>query len=134
MFTAKITNKTLVDGVLTVFVEFSNGVTSLTEWCKPQDEDGLIYWVKSRLAQLNAAPTLDAKYAVDQVIDTAEVAAPEPTAAEIERDEWLADYRKWVRVKTTLIDTGVLTGNETQVLALKTKVQTNFKAAYLAFI
>lgn len=59
---------------------------------------------------------------------------PTPTQAELDQQTWLQDYNRWVNVKTKLIDTGILTGNETQVVALKTKVQTNFKPAYLSLI
>lgn len=54
-----------------------------------------------------------------------------PTQAELDANQWLSDYNKWVNVKTKLIDTGIITGNETAAVALKTKVQTNFKPAYL---
>lgn len=134
MYTAKILNKIINDGVLTINVEFSDGVTTLVEWCKPQDEGGLKYWVKSRLDQLNAVPTLDSKYPDGQIIDVSETPAITKTQAEINRDNWILLYQKWIRVKTGLIDTGILNGNETKVVALKAKVQSDFLPAYVDFI
>ena len=134
MFTAKIQNKVTEGAQIRVFVEFTDGVTSVIESCIPQNEDGLKYWVKSRLDTFNSATTINSTYVVDQAIDVSEpvVVPPTPTAAELDEAAWLSDYRTWV--KTTLIDTGILTGSETQLVNLKTRVQTNFKAAYLAKI
>jgi hypothetical protein len=133
MYTAKIKNKVLEFGILTVYVEFTDGTNVVVEWCKPQDEDGLKYWVKSRLAQLNSSQVIDGKFNIDDEIDVADpvVTPPVLTQAQIDEAEWLKDYRKWVAVKKNLIDTNVLTGNETQVVALLNKVKTNFKPAYL---
>lgn len=136
MFTAKINRKDYVNGVVRVFVDFTNGTDVYTESCIPQDENGLKFWVKSRLDAFNTGSVIETKYTDGATIDPVDpvVPPPTPTQAEIDRDQWLADYKKWLKVKTTLIDTGVLTGSEAPVIALKTKVQTNFKAAYLEYI
>lgn len=133
MYTAKIINKEQVNGALKVTVEFSDGTTTVTESCIPQDFDGLKFWVKSRLATFNSGKEIDSTFNINDPIDVSDpvVTPPTPTQAEIARDEWLANYRKWVKVKTTLIDTGVLTGNETPVQNLKNKVTTNLKPEYL---
>lgn len=136
MYTATIKKKTIDNGVLRVEVEFSDGVNSIVESCIPQDLDGLKYWVKSRLATFNGALSIDTTLGVNDTVDVSDpvVTPPTPTAEEIARDAWLANYKKWVRVKTTLIDTGILTGNETKAVQLKTKVQNDFLPAYLDFI
>lgn len=136
MYTAKIINKEQVNGALKVTVEFSDGVTSVHESCIPQDFDGLKFWVKSRLATFNGAKEIDSTFAVDDTIDVTDpvVTPPTPTQAEIDRTEWLKDYAKWVRVKTTLIDTGIFTGSETPAVNLKNKVKNGFKADYLNYI
>lgn len=133
MYTAKIISKEYVNGALKVTVEFTDGTTSVQEFCIPQDFDGLKYWVKSRLATFNGAKEIDTTFSVDDEIDVTEpiVQPPAPTAEEIARDAWLKNYFKWVKVKTTLIDTGILTGNETKVVQLKTKVQTDFLPTYI---
>jgi hypothetical protein len=59
---------------------------------------------------------------------------PAPTQSEIDRRQWINDYNKWVKIKQTLIDTGILTGSEAPLVTLKDRVKTNFKPAYLDFI
>lgn len=134
MYTAKVIEKVLQGAAMRFIVEFSNGETSVQESVIPQDEEGFKFWVKSRLAVFNAGETLALTYTEGSVIDVTEPEKPEKilTQAEIDHTQWLNDYNKWVKIKTTLIDTGILTGNETQVAALKTKVQNNFKPAYIA--
>lgn len=136
MYTAKIHDKSFDAGVLRVQVEFTNGTTSFFESCIPQDEGGLKYWVKSRLDQLNFAHEIDTKLPVGTTVD---VSAPTPvipvqTQAEIDRDKWLKKYNKWVKIKTTLIDTGILTGNEANLVTLKSKVQADYLPEYLDLI
>jgi hypothetical protein len=136
MYTATITNKEFINGALRVTVEFSDGVTTVTESCIPQDYDGLKFWVKSRLATFNSAKEIDTDLAINDPVDVADPTPVVPvlTQDEIDQNDWIQDYKRWVKVKTTLIDTGVLTGNETQVQALRTRVQNNFKATYINFI
>jgi hypothetical protein len=136
MYTAKIEDKSFNAGVLQINVAFTDGVTSFIETVRPQDENGLKYWVKGRLAQLNFATTSDTKYAIGADVDVSDpvVVLPTPTAEELAQAEWFSNYTKWVKIKTTLIDTGVLTGNETKVVALKTKVTNDFLPAYLDII
>lgn len=135
MYTAKINDKSFDAGVLRVQVEFTNGTESIFESCVPQDEGGLKYWVKGRLDQLNFASTIDSKYAVGSTVDVSVTpTTPTKTQAEIDRDNWMLLYQKWLRVKTGLIDTGILTGNETKVVNLKAKVQSDFLPSYVDFI
>ena len=134
MYTAKIHDKSFDAGVLRVQVEFTDGATSLFESCIPQDEGGLKYWIKGRLDQLNFASTSDVKYAVGSTVDLSETPVIQKTQAEINRDNWVLLYQRWLRVKTGLIDTGILTGNEAKVVALKAKVQSDFLPAYVDII
>lgn len=136
MFTAKINRKDYVNGVVRVFVDFTNGTDTYTESCIPQDEAGLKFWVKSRLAAFNVGEVVEANYVDGADIDVSDpvVTPPTPTQAELDRAEWLKDYARWVRVKTTLIDTGIFTGNEAPAVALKNKVSSNFVPDYLNYI
>lgn len=133
MYTAKIFDKSLVNGILRVQVEFNNGVESIFDSCTPSDEFGLKFWIKSRLTQLNSAPVIDATFPNGQVVDVSDpiVVPVVQTPEEIAADKWMKQYTKWVKSKTTLIDTGILTGNETKVAALKAKVQADYLPAYL---
>ncbi len=137
MYTAIIQSKALgSDGIIAINVVFTDGTNNIPETVRPSDMDGFKYWVKSRLTALNAAPVLQSTLADGSTVDTADTVVTPPvlTQAQIDLNIWLQDYNKWTKVKTTLIDTGILTGSETAVAALKTKVQTNFKPAYLASI
>lgn len=136
MYTATIKNKEFTSGILKVTVDFTDGITTLTETCIPQDFNGLKFWVKSRLATLNSGQEIDSAFAVNDIIDVTDpvVTPPAPTAEEIARAEWFANYHKWLKVKTTLIDSGVLTGNETKAVALLNKVKAGFLPEYLDFM
>lgn len=136
MYTAKIQNKTIENGILTVNVEFTNGVTTLIEWCKPQDEGGLKYWVKARLDALNSASDIYSKYSDGSTVDVSStvVSPVVQTQAEIDRDKWLKKYNKWVKIKTTLIDTGILTAADPTLVTLKGKVQSDYLPEYLDLI
>lgn len=52
------------------------------------------------------------------------------TQAQIDQNQFIQDYQLWIQVKKA-IDNGVLTGNEAAVVALKSKVQSEFKPLYL---
>lgn len=136
MFTAKVKSKSLEFGVLTVYVEFTDGKDTVVEWCKPQDEDGLKYWVKSRLEQMNASVRINDALQPNDVIEVVEEKAPVVVEdpAVTARNEWLSHYRLWTRVKATLIDTGVITASNPKAAALLAKVKTDLKPEYIDFI
>jgi hypothetical protein len=136
MFTAKIQSKTLESGLLTVTVNFTDGVESRVESCVPQNLEGLKYWIKSRLETLNSGVTIAPTLVEGQDFDVSDpvVTPPTLTQAGLDKIEWFQDYHKWLKIKTTLIDTGIVLESQTQVANLKAKVQTNFKPAYLADI
>ena len=136
MYTAKIFDKSFIAGVLRVQVEFTNGVESLFESCVPQDEQGLKHWIKSRLAQLNFASDINSKLPNGTDIDVTDsvVAKVAQTPEELAQIKWVVQYLKWIKIKTTLIDTGILTGDEPKIVALKTKVQEGFVPSYLDLI
>lgn len=133
MYTAKIFDKSFTSGVLRVQVEFTNGTESLFESCVPQDENGLKFWIKGRLEQLNFASNIDSKYTIGSTVDvsTPVVTPIVQTQAEIDQEKWFKQYNKWVKIKTTLIDTGILTGNEPKLVTLKGKVQSDYLPEYL---
>lgn len=84
--------------------------------------------VGSYLAELNAVPEVLPDGAVDTTV-TPDVPV-ETTPAELARTQWETDFAKLEKVKR-LIDCGVLTGNETQIVTLRNKVKADFKPAYL---
>lgn len=132
MYTAKIKSKEIVNGIASVTVTFSDGTTTIDETCKPQDMDGFKYWVKSRLAAFNSVPDIQALQDGSEIdVSDPVVEPPTLTQAQIDERQWFADYAKWLRVKSNLVDTGVVPSSDTQVQALLKKVKDNFKASYL---
>lgn len=130
MYTAKLlgdsSNKELRRRIVTV--EFSNGTHvfqkdfqfSLTETVEVMKRT-----VKQYLDELNTP--------IDSITDLTPAPEPTPetpTQAELDRQAWEADFAKLEKVKR-LIDCGVLTGNETQVVTLRNKVKADFKPVYL---
>lgn len=81
MFTHKIISKEFENGVLVLGVEFTDGVKTITEAVKPQDEAGLKYFLEQRLISLNSLNELE-KVTVNSSIDlTKPVVVPEPNDA-----------------------------------------------------
>ena len=54
-----------------------------------------------------------------------------PTQAELDRQAWEKD-KSTLRQLQDLVDMGVFTGTETQIVNLRTKVKNNFKVEYVA--
>jgi len=134
MYTAKITNKSFdkANSQLLVDVTFTDGTDTQTQSLRfgaDFDFNAIKKNIKQRLDLLNAGEANVTAIAVGEVDVSTIVEDPRP-AAEIEADEWLRDFRRLEKVQQ-LIDLGVLTGNETPVTNLRTKVSTDFKPAYI---
>ena len=128
--------KELINGVKTIVITYTDGVDTATEkydaqahtteeWIG-QRAKGKLDWLNSRDTVFAALPSTPTVPPVPQT----PVVVP-PTQDELDFRAWIADYHKWIKVKTTLIDTGILTGNEVKVVELKTRVQSTFKPVYL---
>lgn len=136
MYTAKIQGKSYNEGRLWVNVEFTDGIDKIVDGCSPQDENALKAWVKEKLNFLNYT-----KNVIEALPDGAAIDLSEPTPKvpvipnDVKlRNEWIERYVKWVKVKSTLIDTGILTGSETPLVNLKNKVKDDFLPAYINYI
>ncbi len=77
MFTAKIISKEVEEstGLLVLSVAFSDGTKTIVETVKPQDKEGLNYWVEARCKSLNTSKELQLEDNVNKPID---VSKPEP--------------------------------------------------------
>jgi len=82
MFTATIIDKQKVDGILALTVRFTDGVDTLDETVKPQDEDGLKYFVKARLDSLNTSKKLETEDNIGRPIEIDPV-VPVETAEQV---------------------------------------------------
>lgn len=127
MYTAKLINRVKENGVVRWIVEFSNGTDTFTDSFKVNKYVDLRKQVTNRLNDLNFVDTFTLDAPIDLLVDTPVVQTPE----QIAEDKWVRQYYKWLKIKTTLIDTGILTGNETKIANLKAKVQSDYLPAYI---
>lgn len=135
MFVAKIQSKEKYPNGIKVNVLFTDGVESFTESCTPSDNEGFKYWVKSRLDTFNAVPVIDSLYNDGDVVLLNEAAVEVVlTPEEIAANEWLAKYRRWVRIKTTLVDTNILTLTHPRLQSMLTELKSGLLPEYINLI
>lgn len=136
MFKHKFNRKENTEQGIRYFFDFTNGVKTYTDACIPQDLNGLKFWIKSKQDRYNTEEQLENELVQGQAIDISDpiIQPVTLTKQEIDRNTWLEGYSKWVRIKTNLIDTGILTGNETQIVSFLTDLKANFKPSYINFI
>ena len=136
MFTQKFNRKENTEQGVRYYFDFSNGAKTYTDACVPQDLNGLKFWIKGQLAKYNTEELLDTELVQGVAVDVSDTVVTPPvlTQEEIARNAWLEKYSKWVRIKTTMIDTGVLTGKETQVKNFLSDVKAGFKPAYINYL
>ncbi len=127
MYTAKLITRDMDQGRYKWTVEFTDGSKTWTEFFYDGKYEQVRNRVAYKLKELNEVDTFTEGQTIDPIVNTPVIQTPE----EIARDKWLQIYTKWVRIKTTLIDTGILTGNETKLTQLKAKVQSDFIPAYI---
>lgn len=118
MFTAKVINKEDTTIGLKVTVEFTDGIKTVTEEVLPQDKRGFEHWLNSRLESLNTGEQLKAELVVGETVDFS-VKPSAPTDVEV----WLGKYAKAVRVKQTLVDTGIIVATNPAYVALLKEVK-----------
>lgn len=121
------TKKQKENGLVRVFVQFSNGsevvddsliITSLAELKRA---------VKQRIDRLESAQTLFTNLPLNTPVD---VSVTQPTEAEIARQTFHDDMAKLHRLRQA-VDLGILTGNETIITNLIIKIKSEFKPEYL---
>ncbi len=135
MWTAKIFQVAKVAGRLTVTVEYANGSEIFQESYSADKPD--LEWLKTqtrnRIANMTAAYSFGDSLTSGSVIGPTIPTPAAPTQAEIDQTAFQVDYSRWQSVKRG-IDAGVIDPTLPQVVALKTKVQTAMKPAYLQFL
>lgn len=109
MFTHKVISKDIDSHGLVLGIEFTDGVKKFTESVRPQDENGLKYFLKQRLASLNSLNQLDA-IKVGDVIDLSETPTyVDPETAKLQ--EYEAKKIELIRVKQE-VELGLATQEE----------------------
>jgi hypothetical protein len=136
MYTAKVISKEYVGAALRLTVEFTNGVKTVSETCIPQNEEGLNSWIKSRLETFNSGSEIDTKLKVNDAVDgVPDVIVPDPLPQEvIDRNTWFEKVNRLSRIKTHLIDNGVIVGAEKEYIDLVNDVKATYLPEYLNFV
>lgn len=137
MYTAKVLKKEVENGIVKVFVTFTDGVNSQTEWCIPQDRQGFDFWVKSRLSVFNTGQELQADLADGADIDVSNT-TPTLSQAELDKQAWFAKYNELEqleKIATKNFLTGArLTALNNKISSAKSFLDANAKVEYLDFI
>lgn len=136
MFTAKINRKEDRGGIVEVFVDFTNGTDTYTESCVPQNREGFDYWLKSRLETYNSSIEIKNDLVDGQPVTVTDVVTPPPvlTQEEIDRNTWLEKYFKWVRIKQTIVDTGIVPVTQPKLAAMLQNLKGTLKPEYIDYI
>ena len=130
MYTAKVVGKLEQNGQFIVDVEFTNGTETKVERIIPDSKDQFRSWVAGRLYSLNSMETLKTEVTVDQTLDPANE-TPTLPADEQAFIDWKLKVMKLQNIKVMLVDTGILTGDETQITNLKNDIKNTMQAGYV---
>ena len=131
MFTATITSKNFSAGAMQVVVSFSDGVDTIVKAFNISSESDLKNQVRreqSRLLELSNY----SKVLITGVYDSSETPPVAPTQAEIDKQTWFRDFGRLESVQRLVTLGAFPVSMQADLDALKTKVQTNFKKAYIA--
>lgn len=133
MWNATIINKEILKerAQIVLTVRFSDGNASHDKFmyfAATVTEEAVKRAIKEEIERLTAAASNT--ITTGSVDLTGVVVKPEPTQAELDKQEWFRDWGRLQNVQL-LISHGVLTGTEKPVTDLRTKVATNFKAVYI---
>ena len=130
MFTATITSKSFALGNMQVYVDFSNGTTTVTRIYNIYSERNLKNEIRNEIARLNELETFSEVLPVG-AYDHAENIVP-PTQDELDKNKWFRDFNKLQQL-TKLNELGALRPNAVSSLTdLRATVSADFKQAYIA--
>lgn len=129
MYTAKLKNRVIENGIIRWVVEFSDGTDTFSDSFKQTKYSNLQIAVANKLAELNFVDT----FTIDANIDSTVPVQTPPTQAEIDRNVWINDWRI-LKVANDLIANGVIVDTLPAYVSHKQKVSNNFKVAYIPFL
>ena len=129
MYIAKLKNRVEEVGGIRWVVEFSGGPETFVEQFKVTKYSELQPRVARRLAELNFVDT----FTIDGVIDPTLPAEVTQTQAEIDRNQWLADWRK-LEIANKLVQAGVIADTLPAYVTFKNKVIADFKVGYINYL
>lgn len=129
MYIAKLKNRVEEVGGIRWVVEFSGGAETFVEQFKVTKYSELQPRVARRLAELNFVDT----FTIDGVIDPTLPPEVPPTQAEIDRNQWLMDWRK-LETANKLVQAGVIQDTLPAYVTFKNKVIADFKVGYINYL
>lgn len=129
MYTATLKNRLSESGKIRWVVEFTNGTDTFTDSFNDNKYIELQPRVARKLAELNFVDT----FTIDGVINSTVPTVTPPTQADIDRNTWLADWRK-LEIANKLVQAGVIVDTLPAYVTLKNKVVTDFKTNYINFL
>lgn len=130
MFTASITSKDFKGGVMQVVVQFSDGTDTVVKAFNISSENDLKRQVKNEINRLNELSSFSKVLSVGAYTTPKSESTP-PTQAQLDKEEWFRDFGR-LENALKLVTMGVLNESTPALVALKNKVTTNFKPAYIA--
>ena len=122
------------NGKIHVVIRYTDGVSDFNEDFYLVNPQTLNDVVANRITQLTALDTFLATLVVGSGISTTPTPPVVLLQPEIDRNAWLVNYRKLVKAKQTLVDTGIITTANPTYSALLSTVQGGLIASYLDYI
>lgn len=132
-WTAKLREAKRANGKWDVAIIYTDGVNTIVRGYQLDsvNETVIRATVRAEVARMTAVE-LEAPPLVDgtDIGLTEPAAPPPPTAAELAREEWFADYHK-LQQFCRLIDLDLISATDTRVVALQTKLKTAWLNSYM---
>ena len=126
------------NGTLKVYVDFhKDGNVIASDFCFPGDDFGFNSWLKGKFLAIKTGSTI--KVEIPDGTELPEptdpvVEPPELTPEEIARNIWLEKYYKWVRIKTTVVDTGIVPLENTKITGILQDLKDTIRPQYIDHI
>lgn len=139
MYTYKITRKEeQPNGVLKVYVDFLlDGTVIGSDFCFPGDKFGFESWLKGKFEAIKAGGSIKVEIPGGTELPEPTDPVVEPpvlTPEEIARNTWLEKYYKWVRIKTTVVDTGIVPLENNKITAILQDLKDTLQPGYIDYI
>lgn len=128
MWTSKLSNKQIKNGILTLNVEYTDGVQTIYEVLTFDSVPNLENMVKNRIKQLT---DLD-NYHASLIIGPISTAIAVPSQDELDRKLWFENYSRYRKLLQAVTD-GFLKSDDTSISNLLSELKSSYKPEYGIF-